>query len=186
MKNWEGLVEGVLVKLSEWKWLLPQLSYRGRVLIANNLKASTLWHKLMFFLDPPRSIIDEIHKTLVKFFWTGKYWLKAAVLYLPVHEEGQGLIDIVNRVAVFHLLAAQRLLYQQWMDAACALLRKYRRMGLDKQLSVMSLGGENLDGLTVFYQSILQSWQTLSCSIVWDGSYQWVYDESLFFNSLIC
>ncbi len=106
------------------------------------------------FLDPPRNIIDEIQKTLVKFFWTGKYWLKAAVLYLPVHEEGQGLIDIDSRVAVFHLLAAQRLLYQLWMDVACALLRKYRRMGLDKQLSVMSLGGEHLDGLTVLPECI--------------------------------
>ncbi len=187
MKNWEGLVEGVLVKLSKWKWLLPQLSYRGRVLIANNLIASTLWHKLMV-LDPPRNIIDEIQKSLVKFFWTGQHWLKAAVLYLPVHEGGQGLIDIVSRVAVFRLQAAQRLLYhqhQQWMDVACALLHKYRRMGLDKQLFVMSLGGVHLDGLTVFYQSVLQSWQTLSFSREWDGSNQWVYDEPLFFNPLI-
>ncbi len=67
MKNWEGLVEGVLVKLSKWKWLLPQLSYRGRVLIANNLIASTLWHKLMV-LDPPRNIIDEIKSLWLSFF----------------------------------------------------------------------------------------------------------------------
>ncbi len=162
MNNWEGLVEGVLVKLSKWTWLLPQLSYRGRVLIANNLIASTLWHKLMV-LDPPRNIIDEFQKSLVKLFWTGQHWLKDAVLYLPAHEGGQGLIDIVSRVAVFRLQAAQRLLYhhqhQQWMDVACALLRKYRRMGLDKQLFVMSLGRVHLDGLTVFYQSVLQSWQ---------------------------
>lgn len=35
-KNWEGLEEKVCARLSRWKWLLPQLSYRGRVLVANN------------------------------------------------------------------------------------------------------------------------------------------------------
>lgn len=112
MKIWEGLVEGVLVKLSKWKWLLPKLSYRGRVLIANNLIASTLWHKLMV-LDPPRNIIEDIQKTLVKFFWSGQHWLKAAVLYLPTYEGGQELIDICSRIAVFRLQVAQRLLYYQ-------------------------------------------------------------------------
>ncbi len=58
-------------------------------------------------------------------------------------------------------------------------------MGLDKQLFVMSLGGVALEGLTVFYQSVLQAWQTLSFSREWDGSNQWVYEEPLFFNPLI-
>ncbi len=62
-------------------------------------------------LDPPRNIIDEIQKSLVKFFWTGQHWLKAAVLYLPVHEGGQGLIDIVSRVAVFRLQVKSSHLY---------------------------------------------------------------------------
>jgi len=187
MKNWEGLVEGVLVKLSKWQWLLPQLSYRGRVLIANNLIASTLWHKLMV-LDPPKNIIEDIQKTLVKFFWSGQHWLKAAVLYLPVHEGGQGLIDIWSRIAVFRLQVAQRLLYgqhQQWMDVACALLQKNRRMGLDKQWFVMSLDGLALEGLVGFYKSVLQAWQTLSCSREREGSNQWIYEEPLFFNPCI-
>ncbi len=40
--NWEGIVEKVCSKLSKWKWLLPQLSFRGRILVINNLVASTL------------------------------------------------------------------------------------------------------------------------------------------------
>ena len=36
-KNWEGVLEKVCARLTKWKWLLFQLSYRGRVLIANNL-----------------------------------------------------------------------------------------------------------------------------------------------------
>lgn len=45
-KNWEGAVDKVCTGLSKWKWLLPQLSYRGGVLIVNNLIASALWHRL--------------------------------------------------------------------------------------------------------------------------------------------
>ncbi len=36
-KNWEGVLERFKGKLAKWKWLLPQMSYRGRALIINNL-----------------------------------------------------------------------------------------------------------------------------------------------------
>ena len=32
-KNWEGVLEKVEGKLAKWRWLLPHMSYRGRVLI---------------------------------------------------------------------------------------------------------------------------------------------------------
>uniref|UniRef100_A0A3B3WLD2 Reverse transcriptase domain-containing protein n=1 Tax=Poecilia mexicana TaxID=48701 RepID=A0A3B3WLD2_9TELE len=57
-KNWEGVMERVCARLSKWKWLLPQLSYRGRVLVVNNLVASALWHKLTV-LTPPSSLIQR-------------------------------------------------------------------------------------------------------------------------------
>ena len=41
-KNWDGMVEKVKVCLSKWKWLVPQMSFRGRVLVINNLAASSL------------------------------------------------------------------------------------------------------------------------------------------------
>lgn len=37
-------VDKVCVNLSKWTWVLPQLSYRGRVLVANNLIVLLLWH----------------------------------------------------------------------------------------------------------------------------------------------
>jgi len=36
-KNWEGLLEKVTGKLQRWKWIQAQLSFRGRVLVVNNL-----------------------------------------------------------------------------------------------------------------------------------------------------
>ena len=71
--------------MSHWRWLLPQLSYRGRVLVINNLVASMLWHTFSV-LPPPVSLVQEVQKILVDFFWTGQHWVRAAALYLPVHE----------------------------------------------------------------------------------------------------
>ncbi len=70
----------------------PQLSYRGRILICNNLVASSLWHKMMV-LEPPEDLVRGIQQRMVDFFWSGQHWLKASVLYLPLQEGGQGLVD---------------------------------------------------------------------------------------------
>lgn len=76
-------------KWSKWNWLLPQISTRRRVLVANNLVASTLaslrsngWH--------PEDIVD--------FFWSGWHWIWAEALCLPVAEGGQGLNNIHAKV----------------------------------------------------------------------------------------
>jgi len=66
-QNWEGILEKVCSKLSEWKWLLPQLSYRGRILVTNILVASTLWHTITV-LQPSAGLIEEIQRKLVTFF----------------------------------------------------------------------------------------------------------------------
>lgn len=44
-KNWEGVIEKVERRLKKWRWLSPQMSFRGRCLIINNLVASLLWHR---------------------------------------------------------------------------------------------------------------------------------------------
>lgn len=55
-KNWEGVVKKVCGQLPHWIWVLPQLSYRGRVLVANNLIASMLWH-CSAVLEPPEGVL---------------------------------------------------------------------------------------------------------------------------------
>ncbi|KAI4873887.1 hypothetical protein NFI96_008616, partial [Prochilodus magdalenae] len=181
IKNWEGLVEKVRARLSRWSWLLPQLSYRGRVLIANNLIASALWYKFTV-LNPPSGLLKDIQKALVDFFWSGQHWLRAAVLYLPVQE---GLIDIRSRVVVLRLQAAQRFLYcghHPWIDVACALLRSAGRMGLDRHLFYLSLDSVDLGGLTPLYSAVLQAWRLLSFSRKEPTPAYWVFEEPLFFN----
>ena len=51
-KNWEGLAEALERKLLKWKGLLAVLSYRGRVLVINNLAASPLWYRIKA-IPPP-------------------------------------------------------------------------------------------------------------------------------------
>ncbi|TWW81732.1 Transposon TX1 uncharacterized 82 kDa protein ORF 1 [Takifugu flavidus] len=187
-KNWEGAVEQVCTRLSKWKWLLPQLSYRGRVLIVNNLVASTLWHRLTV-LPSPAGLIEGVQKMSVDFFWSGQHWLRSAVLYLPVQEGGQGLVDIASRVTAFRLQTAQRLLYSfgvPWTDMACLLLRKAGRLGYDKQLFLLQSQSVDLTGLTPFYQSVLKVWQVLSFkhkAVTIPG--MWIFEEPLFGNNII-
>lgn len=66
-KNWEGVVEKVKGRLKRWFWLLPHMSFRGRVLICNNLVASSLWHRLMV-LNPPQDLLSNIQTEIVNFF----------------------------------------------------------------------------------------------------------------------
>lgn len=51
-KNWENFTDKTERKLAKWKWLLPQMSYRGRVLVLNSLEVSLLWHRLAC-VNPP-------------------------------------------------------------------------------------------------------------------------------------
>ncbi len=59
------MLEKVKGHMDKWKWLLPNISYRGRTLIVNNLVASSLWHRLTC-VDPPH-FLSEVQATLVIF-----------------------------------------------------------------------------------------------------------------------
>ncbi|XP_042577048.1 mucolipin-1b [Cyprinus carpio] len=61
--------------------------------------------------EPPEDLVRKIQQQLVDFFWSGQHWLKAPVLYLPIREGGQGLVDINSRIKAFRLQTVQRLLY---------------------------------------------------------------------------
>ena len=57
------------------------------------------------------------------------------MLYLPLQEGGQGLMDVGSRATAFRLQAAQRLLYKRdvsWGEKAGGL-------GLDRHLFLMEL-----------------------------------------------
>ena len=67
-KNWENVTEKFEGKLSKWKWLLPQMSFKGRVLVLNNIVASQLWHRLTC-VDPHSGLLALLQRI---FFFTEK------------------------------------------------------------------------------------------------------------------
>ncbi|TWW67065.1 Transposon TX1 uncharacterized 149 kDa protein ORF 2 [Takifugu flavidus] len=106
-KNWDDIVEKVDSKLHKWSWIKPHMSFRGRVLVLNNLVASLLWHRLAC-LDPPSGLLAQVQSKMVDFFWDRLHWVPQSVLFLPREEGGQGLIHLASRVATFRLQFVQR------------------------------------------------------------------------------
>lgn len=76
------------------------MSYRGRVLVINNLVAFSLWHKIAF-VYPPNEVLINIQRELVNFFWviTGDHWTFQSILFLPKEEGGQGVVNLASRKA---------------------------------------------------------------------------------------
>lgn len=167
---------------------MPELSYRGRVLITNNLTASMLWHKLNV-LEPPDDSIKEIQRKLVDFFWSGQKWIPRQALYLTVIEGGQSLIDARSRINAFRLQAAQRLLYEEnvgWINVACALLRKTSGLLYDKQLFLLKSDEVDLKELTPFYNSMITAWKkTFIIDRYILQPEDWIMGELLFHKPLI-
>ncbi|KAK3563430.1 hypothetical protein QTP86_028166 [Hemibagrus guttatus] len=188
MKNWEGVVGKVCAKLSQWTWVLPQLSYRGRVLVTNNLIASLLWHRFTV-LEPSEPLIKEVQKRIVNFFWAGQHWTRAPVLYLLLQEGGQRLIDLSCQVRTFRLQAAQRLLYGEeiaWADTAYTLLWRVKDLNYDKHLFVLNLREMDLSATTLFYQLVLRAWSSvLRISRINAQPFPCTEEEPLFHNPLI-
>lgn len=92
-------------------------------------------------------VFAALQKCLLDFLWSGQHWLKASVLYLPIQEGGQGLVDIRSRVKAFRLQTVKGLLYGEdvsWAEVACNLLRKAGNMGLDRHLFLMDINRMDL------------------------------------------
>ncbi|XP_059578699.1 transposon TX1 uncharacterized 149 kDa protein isoform X1 [Alligator mississippiensis] len=161
-RNWDDLEEGVEARLQRWRWHLPSLSYRGRVLVINNLAAATFWHRCAV-LDPPPDLLERLQRNLVDFFWDGRHWLPRGVLHLPVAEGGQGLVDLASRVAAFRLQALQRLLYSEeqlpWQQLACRFLQRVGALGFDRELFLLTPTLLNWAVLLAFYRSVVRAWQ---------------------------
>lgn len=132
-KNWDDTVEKVKGRLNKWRWLLPKMSYRGRILVVNNLVSSALWHKLMC-ADPPASLLSTIQRLLVDFFWDKLHWVPQGILFLPKEEGGQGLVHLASRWAAFRLQFLQRLLKGPevlvWRPLAISILQRAGELGL--------------------------------------------------------
>lgn len=91
-------------------FFFPQLSYRGRTLIVNNLVDPlycTSWR-----VETPLLVYYLIFKERWSiFFWDNLHWIPQSVIFLPRDEGGQGLVDLVSREGAYRLQFIQRLLF---------------------------------------------------------------------------
>ena len=182
-KNWEGVIEKVEGKLAKWRWLLPCMSYRGRVLIINNLVASTLWHRLKC-LEPPAGLLQKIQTVLLNFYWDKLHWVPQSVLYLPKEEGGQGLVHLGSRAAAFRLQFVQRYLSCHddvvWRQVTGVILRRIAGLVLDKSLFLLNCDFYRVCNLPPFYHGVFKAWTLFK----WDrlgpaASLFWLLEEPL-------
>ena len=188
-KNWDNVLETVKGRLNKWRWLLPKMSYRGRVLIANNLVSSSLWHRLAC-MDPPASLLSQVQRVLVDFIWDRMHWVPQSVLFLPKEEGGQGLVHLASRGAAFRLQFIQRLLSGPedtvWRALACCILKRCNSLGLDFSLFLMNSTQFNRSSLPSFYKSTFNVW-----SLVKKGrqkqadSLHWLLQEPVFHGTVL-
>ena len=188
-KNWETVLEKVEGKMKKWNWLLPQTSYRGRVLILNNLVASLLWHRLSC-VDPPSGLLAEIQKKMVEFFWGGGglHWVPQGVLYLPREEGGQGLIHLASRTATFRPQFIKRYLTGPtdlvWKNVTSCILRHVSTVGLDTALFLTDSKFLKLNGFPPFYQGVFKSWALFNHNVCENtNSLYWLLKEPLIHRS---
>ncbi|KAI4890612.1 hypothetical protein NFI96_004370 [Prochilodus magdalenae] len=179
-KNWEDVLERIKGRLMKWQWLVPKMSYRGRVLIINNLAASSLWHKLAC-VDPPPNLLADIQAMLVDFFWDRLHWLPQGVLYLPKDEGGQGLVHLASRTAVFRLQFIERLLTGPesvvWRVPVSRVLQTVEGLGLDRALFLSDTRTLDFGGLPVFYKGLFKIWELFILQRESCSSLYWLLEE---------
>jgi len=151
-----------------------------------NLAVSALWHK-MKVLDPPESVVEELQRKLIDFFWDGQHWKKSAVL-IPIQKRGQGLMDIKNRIKTFRLQAAERLLCAEpcRADTARAVLRKIHVFKYDVHLFLIKLVNMDLKNVSPLNKVVLRAWTSVfKVKRVLSNIGLWRENEPLFNKPLI-
>lgn len=160
-KNWDGIIEKMEGRLKKWKWIHSQLSFRGRVLILNNLIASNMWHKLSC-VEPPTGLLSRLQTILVDFFWDRLHWVPQSVLFLPVEEGGQGLVSLSSRYATFRFQFIQKFLTGSvdviWRAVVKDILHRVDGLGLDTALFLTDTKKLQLSGLSSFYRGLFKVW----------------------------
>ncbi|KAF7648888.1 hypothetical protein LDENG_00150550 [Lucifuga dentata] len=164
------------------------MSYRGRVLIINNLVSCGLWHKLAC-VDLPAALLKQLQSIIEDFFrvfWDFfcLHWVPQSKLFLPKEEGGQGLIHLSSRVATFRLQFVQRFLTgpadMVWRPVASSIFKRANGLGLDSTLFLMNLDCFYLCNLLVFHQNLYKTWTLFTWSSLDPTlSLHWLLEEPL-------
>ena len=168
-QNWVKCKDRLNKTFQSWSRLSYSLSFKGKVLIANQLAASKIFHFLAV-LPPPENILNELQNQIVNFVWSGKrHWLRKEVLYEQPDEGGLGLVCLQARVLSYRFSVIQRFLCKTSHlanDFMAYFLQQYRKLGFDYQLFFIKIDSKFYTSLPVFYSEILRAWLTSGARIV--------------------
>lgn len=106
-KNLVQSVELVQARPEMWRWLLPTITNRGRVLLIS----SALWHKLRC-VDPLSLLLSTVQSTMVDFFWDRLHWVLQ-----PVEELLPGCSSSSSWLGAQKSWCGGRLLCISWRDS---------------------------------------------------------------------
>ncbi|XP_009624555.1 uncharacterized protein [Nicotiana tomentosiformis] len=93
------VIRKVKAKLQSWKG--KPLSYGGKATLITSVLQSMPTH-ILSVLDPPHNVLEHLHKTFARFFWSNKeegrskHWEKCLNLSLPKEEGGLGFRSIFH------------------------------------------------------------------------------------------
>lgn len=127
--------------------------------------SSALWYRLAC-VDPPSSLLADVQRVLVDFFWDRLHWVPQSMLFLPKVEGGQGLVHLASRGATFRLQFIQRLLTGPvdvvWRLLSYCILQQFGGLGLSSSLLLMDLKNMNVSSLSGFYHSVFKVWNLMN------------------------
>ena len=168
-QNWVKCKERLNKTFNSWSRLSNSLSFKGKVLIANQLAASKIFHFLAV-LSPPENILNELQNLIVNFVWSNKrHWLRKEVLYEQPDEGGLGLACLQARVLSYRFSNIQRFLSLNSHPAnefMAHFLRQYCKLGFDYQLFFTRINPRLYTSLPVFYSEVLRAWLTSGARIM--------------------
>ena len=162
-QNWTNCSEKLNRTLSRWTPLSSSLSLKGKVLIANQLAATQVFHSLAV-LCPPEDILSGLQRRLVDFVLSGKrHLLEKEKLFQPCNHGGLGLACLRARSLTFKFALIQR--FHQHNPHPCYLLmdynlRLYKRLDLSHQLFLLDLEPKFFTSVPCFYGEVLRAWVT--------------------------
>ena len=167
-QNWIICKDKLKNTLSRWTPLSNYLSYKGKVLVANQLAATKVFHFLAT-LAVPQHIVNELQDMLVNFIWSNKrHLIKKKILSCEPSNGGLGLASLQARVCTFRFCFLQRFLNlcPHPVYSLCSLnLRKYKGLDFDSQLCFMNLNPKFFTTLQCFYSEVLRAWMTSGAHI---------------------
>ena len=167
-QNWKICKDKLTKTISKWTNLTSSLSLKGKILVANQLAASKIFHCLAV-LSPPNSVLCELQNMLVNFVWSNKrHLLRKQILFQKPDKGGLGLACLQARILTFRFSFIQRFLNlcpHPAYDLFSYNLRQYRKLNFDLHLFFTEIEEKFHTSLTCFYSEVLRAWKTSGARI---------------------